>query len=169
MLAPLLARNRAWIAKSVPRLCFASWVSLPANVSLIVASLDLQLVRLLRSAIRTADRASNPCGCGPAARFEPRQVIHSTPRYEPRPVLPPTPRFEPRCIERPLKTCLDPDLRSAPCAPDAPQATHIAKSPIQPPWKTLPWENPPPPAKVVKIIIRRPDNLSKGSIIDCFI
>jgi hypothetical protein len=163
-----LARDRGKIFTLLAGLCFAPWVSLPSNVSLIVASLDLQLVRLLRSAIRTADRSSQRgCACGPADCYEPRQVIHPTPRYEPRPVIHPTPRYEPRCVERPLKACPDLDLSSAPCAP--PQVTHIAKSPIQPPWKTLPWENPAPPAKVVKIIVRRPDNFSKGSIIDCFI
>ena len=42
------------------------------------------------------------------------------------------------------------------------------QSPIQPPWKMLPWENPAPPAKVVKLVVRRPDNLTKGSMYRLF-
>ena len=144
-------------------------VGLESNVSLIVATLDLQLVRLLRGAIRAADQSSAAAHSilSPAARFEPRPVLHPTPRFEPRLVAHPTPRFEARLVERPCRT--NPDaipLNSAPCAPEKPR---IAKSPIEPPWKTLPWENPPPPAQVIKVVIRPPDNSSKGSIIDCFI
>jgi hypothetical protein len=142
-------------------------VGVETNVSLIVATLDLQLVRLLRGAIRAADRSAAPnAALSPAARFEPRPVIHPTPHFEPRRVHHPEPRFEPRPVERPKATpdCIP--LNSAPCCPEKPR---LAKSPIEPPWKTLPWENPPPPAQVVKLVIRRPDNSSKGSIIDCFI
>src|SRR5687767_3928528 len=64
-----------------PRLCSPPGVGrdLQNNVSLVVAALDLQLVRLLRGAIRTADLSSRPGGAGgaggafgPAAVIEPR-------------------------------------------------------------------------------------------------
>jgi hypothetical protein len=80
-------------------------------------------------------------------------------------VVHPTPRFEPRPVHRKS----DPDLDGPCSAPVAPEQPRIAKSPIQPPWKVLPWENPLPPAQVIKVVIRRPDNVNKGSIIDCFI
>jgi hypothetical protein len=146
------------------------FVGIASNVSLIVASLDLQVVRLLRAAIKNADAASSPArhtGLAPAATFERRRVIHPEPRYEPRRVIHPTPRFEPRPVERTQKACAD---LLPPCsATCAPEASHITKSPIEPPWKKLPWENPPSPPRVIKVIIRKSDIASKGSIIDCFI
>lgn len=152
-----------------PGVCFVSGVSLQTNVSLIVATLDLQLVRLLRGAIRAADAASGHGGQyhgSPAATFEPRRIIHPEPRYERRPVIHPTPRFAPRPVERIHKTGLDPvPTCTVTCAP-AP--SHIGKSPIEPPWKKLPWENPAPPAQIIKVFVRRPDNACKGTIIDCF-
>ena len=145
-------------------------MSLALNASLIVATLDLQLVRLLRGAMKNADAASAPVGSAglpAAATFEPRRVIHPEPRYDPRRVIHPTPRFEPRPVERSHKTC--PDLNLPCSATCAPEPSHITKSPIEPPWKKLPWENPPTPARVIKLIVHRPDIASKGSMIDCFI
>jgi hypothetical protein len=145
-------------------------VSLATQASLIVATLDLELVRLIRGAMRTADLASargSRALLTPTDRFEPRKVLHPEPRFEPRRVIHPTPRFEPRPVERTAKTSPDcVPLCSAPCCPET---SHITPSPIQPPWKVLPWENPPPPAQVIKVVIHRPDNECKGSIIDCFI
>src|SRR5438128_2501807 len=113
----------------------------------------------MRAADQQAGAPRGGFAAMPAARFEPRPVIHPTPRFEPRPVAHPTPRFEPRPIERASKTCPDGLLPacSAPCAPEHPR---IGKSPIQPPWKVLPWEKPLPPAPVVKVVIRRPDNVN---------
>jgi hypothetical protein len=130
-----------------------------ADVGLIVAALDLNLVRLVRGAM-----APNPCGkpvafIGPAPncfRFLPRRRIHPTPRFEPRPVIHPTPRLEPTPA-----TC-EP--------PHEPEMPVRSKSPIEPPWKVLPWEQPPAqPAPKVKLAIYRPDVVSKGSLIDFFI
>ena len=149
--------------------CFIQAVSLATNVSLIVATLDLQLVRLLRGAIRAADNASGHGGGGlgsTAATFERRRVIHPEPRYEPRRVIHPTPRFTPRPVERIYKTNLDPVPTCT--VTFAPEPSHITKSPIEPPWKKLPWQNPAPPAQIIKVFIRRPDNAFKGTIIDCF-
>ncbi len=73
-------------------------MGIESNVSLMVASLDLQLVKLLRDAIRTADlhgqltapppAAVAPGGCvrrtiEPAAVYEPRRHIHPEPHGVP--------------------------------------------------------------------------------------
>ena len=144
-------------------------VSLGTNVSLIVATLDLQLVKLLRGAMRAADVASGHgkgFGVSRSDSYERRQVIHPEPRYERRPVIHPTPRYASRPVLKLQKTC--PDLIPVCSATCAPEPSHITKSPIEPPWKKLPWENPAPPAQVIKMFMHRPDNLFKGSIIDCF-
>jgi hypothetical protein len=44
-----------------------------------------------------------------------------------------------------------------------------AESPLQPPWKTVPWENPLPPAQPVKLDCYRPDITPKGTLLDAFI
>lgn len=95
--------------------------------------------------------------CEPAARFEPRPVIQPTPRYEPRPVIHPRPRFVP-C--EPLKCC--PEPRPVVIKP-------AVELPLEPPWKTVPWETPPQPAQVVKVPCYRPDINRKGTLIDSFI
>ncbi|HSZ57088.1 MAG TPA: hypothetical protein VK797_15580 [Tepidisphaeraceae bacterium] len=95
--------------------------------------------------------------CEPAARFEPRPVIHPTPRYEPRPVIHPRPRFEPG---EPRKCC--PEPRPIVIKP-------AAELPLQPPWKTVPWKNPPQPAQVIKVACYHPDTNRKGTLIDSFI
>ena len=140
------------------------------NANLIIATLDLQLVKLLRGAIRTADLSGSRAdgrSLSPADTYSPRRVIHPEPRYEARPVIHPTPRYAMVPVERMQRT--NPDLIPPMAATCAPEPSHLTPSPIQPPWKTLPWENPPPAARVVKVFIHRPDIASKGSIIDCFI
>lgn len=146
--------------------------------SLVVASLDLQLVRLLRDAIRTADLSSGgaccPPGAGslpPAAIVEPRRRIEPEPVYEPRRHIHPTPRYEPRRVVRlPGSDAASP---ACACCPDATAPTPPAssKSPIEPPWKVLPWEELPPcpPAKIVKVAVAPPDSVRKGKLIDLFI
>ena len=148
-----------------------------SRADLVVAGLDLQLVRLLRDAIRTADAASGktspiafigpaptpppPQGDGllsPSPRFEPRPVIHPTPRFEPRPVIHPTPREGPAPLLPPVDG----------------ERPRITPSPIEPVWKKLPPVQPDPInnelASKVKVIWRRPDLLSsKGSVLDVFI
>jgi len=130
-----------------------------ADVGLIVAALDLNLVRLVRGAMAPNPNGKAVAFIGPAptnARFLSRPVVHPTPRFEPRPVIHPRPRVEP-----------------LPCAcepPHEPEMPVRSKSPIEPPWKVLPWEEPPAqPAPKVKLAIYRPDVVSKGSLIDFFI
>ncbi|HWP39291.1 MAG TPA: hypothetical protein VNL70_00095, partial [Tepidisphaeraceae bacterium] len=72
---------------------------------------------------------------------EPRPVIHPQPLAAPPAASPPREPEQPR---RPI-------------------------CPIQPPWRVLAWETPLPPPPKIKLIIYRPDTISKGSLIDLFI
>jgi hypothetical protein len=145
-------------------------VASTSNVSLIAATLQLQLTQSLLNAIRTADLSSRVTG-GPAAAvgdhyspcrdinrepcYLPRRVIHPTPRYLPRPVIHPTPRYEaPECIK--------------PCCQHGCKSPHITPGP-PPPWDILPRQEPAPPADVIKIMVRHPDIVGKGNLIDLFI
>lgn len=140
-----------------------------SSVNLIVATLQLQLTQSLLSAIRTADIQSGiNRGTGATAGdqyspgriitrepcYLPRQVIHPTPRYLPRPVIHPTPRYE---LLPPANPCCHK------CKPP-----HITPGP-QSPWQILPWQEPTPPADVIKIMVRQPDIVGKGNLIDLFI
>jgi hypothetical protein len=140
-----------------------------ADVGLIVAALDLQLVRLVRGAMAGGAGGAPVSGLGPApnpALLHARRRVEPEPRFEPRPVIHPTPRFEPRPVIHAA-----PRVELQPCEPPhEPEVPVRAKSPIEPPWKVLPWEHPPEqPAPRVKLAIYRPDVVSKGSLIDFFI
>lgn len=139
----------------------------PSSISLITAALDLQLVRLLRAA--TADDAAmltqaRP-SCQPPPEILPRRRIHPTPKFEPRPVVHPSPRFESRPVISP--TPEEALLPPPQCVPD--HAPCHGKLAIQPPWKVLPTEKPSQVAQPVKVVVHRPDIISKGSLIDLFI
>jgi hypothetical protein len=140
------------------------------NVALLLAALDLKLVQLVRGAMRAADEAAGK-ELGALVRepeFQPRQVIHPEPRYEPRPVIHPEPRYEPRPVIHPAPRVVEPP--PAVCCPPGPEhKPRITPSPFVPPWKVLPWENPPQPLLKVKVIKLKPDIVRKGSLIDCFI
>jgi hypothetical protein len=139
----------------------------PSSVSAIVATLDLQLVRLIRAAMQDDGRhAATALGPAPSPQpqlrqhfapdpvYEPRRHIHPTPRYEPRPVIHPSPRIAPGgdcCV---------------PCEP-TPELPD-GRCPIQPPWKVRPWDAPVPIKLEVKVVVVRPDIVSKGSLIDFF-
>jgi hypothetical protein len=138
------------------------------NVNLLVAALDLKLVRLIRGAIHKADAESGRAmSRGPAATYEPRRVVHPETRYEARRVIRPEPRFEARPVERSGKTC--PDVIPVVATPCAPEPHRAARSPIEPPWKTLPWKNPPERGRVLKVFKYPPDKRGSGSILDCFL
>jgi hypothetical protein len=151
-------------------------LSSPQDIAaLVVAASDLQVVRLVRDAIRTADIQSGKgqpvSGLGPApSRIErrfrlqpeteilPRRRIEPEPRIEPRRVIHPVDRYEPKesyLVPVPIDPCYK-------CCP---------KSPIQPPWKVLPWHEQPKLRVVpkVKVVLRRPDTVGRGSLIDVFI
>ncbi|MGH7215139.1 MAG: hypothetical protein ACREIT_10295 [Tepidisphaeraceae bacterium] len=120
-------------------------MGLSSNVSLLVASLDLSLVRLLRGAMAPADLAAARANAlahqpvHPERRFESRPVIHPEPHIEPRPVHHPEPRIEPRFVYRPVRVVDVPE--SDPSIPNCEPAPVGPKHTIQPPWKTVPLEN----------------------------
>jgi hypothetical protein len=172
-LCPLERRARAF---ALLARCVAA--SSQDIISLITATADLRVVSLLRDAIRTADLHSGKrlpiAEIGPAPntierRFRvqpeteilPRKRIEPMPRIEPRRVIRPADRFEP-CGEKLVPVPI-PDP-SCPCKPRF-------KSPIQPPWKVLPWQAPAAvrPAPRIKVVVRPPDIVHKGSLIDFFI
>jgi hypothetical protein len=134
-----------------------------------VASLDLELVRLVRGAIRTADISSGK-GCNngilcpepdilprrhltPEPEYLPRRHIHPTPRYEPRPVIHPTPRVE----SEPPPACIPP------CPPPSEHKC------LPPPWKLAVWNVPIPPPAILKVVQYKTDIPHKGSLLDVFI
>lgn len=145
--------------------CCLPRVNLAASATLITATLDLQLVRLLRQA------AGAPGGgpivpIGPAPTPEPRPHIHPTPYFEPRPHIEPSPHFEPRRVYHPEK--IEPQV-CPPAAPAEPETPRVAKSPLEPPWKLLPWKYPPPPPAVLKVVLHPTDVPKKGTVFDVFI
>jgi hypothetical protein len=152
-------------------------VGLDSSVGLVVATLDLKLVRLLRAAMRPGD--GRP-GAGlrlihPAPAVEPRRRTGAEPVIEPRAHVQPAPVFEPRDRLR-LDACAP--AHCATCSQLAPaepvETPSRSSSPIEPPWKVLPWEDwhrapPPRPVRKIKIVMTRPDSYCKGSVIDLFI
>lgn len=157
-------------------------MALPPAIDLIVATLDLNLVRSVRHAMRAADLAAGRgqpvSSLGPApSSIRPRPVHEPTPRFEPRPVHEPTPRFDPRPVHHP-EPAVRPDVPAPVPAVAEPEQSRIADSPIQPPWKTLPWDAPPTvacPAKAaqvaprLKLVSGRPDVALRGTILDLFV
>lgn len=144
-------------------------MGLDSNVTLLVAALDLKLVQLVRGAMRAADEAGAKelGGLVREPEFRPRQIIHPEPRYEQRPVIHPEPRYEARPVIHPTPRVVEPP--PAVCSPCPEHKPRITPSPFVPPWKVLPWENPPQPLLKVKVIKLKPDIVRKGSLIDCFI
>ena len=124
------------------------------------------------------DGAGSAGGVGlihPQPVVEPRRRIEPEPAFEPRPHVRPEPVFEPRLrLQGPAgaaDTC-------PPCPQVAPPAEAEAaarpSSPVEPPWKVLPWERepvqpPPRPVRKIKVFVTRPDTYCKGSVIDLFI
>ena len=135
--------------------------------------MDLSLVRLVRAAMRNADLAAGcrggdlligddrcchrrRCHLHPEPAIEPRRHIYPTDVYEPREVIHPHPRVEQQVLACP------------PCytAPPPPAKT---PNPIQPPWKVMPWENPPQTRQTVKVHCNHTDVSRKGSVLDLFV
>ena len=140
-------------------------MSLAAAASLISASLDLQLVRLIRAAIN-----ADHLGAGVDARLRPRAVADPSPRFEPRAVIEPTPRFEPRPVIEPVPRPGDCPLLAPPePAGDLP----AVYGPLPAPWQLLlrrkAWDVP-----VARPISFRPiappaDITVSGRLIDQFV
>ncbi len=151
--------------------CYVAYVGIELQTGVLVAALDLSLVRLLRGAIRTADIAGgkfSPPDARVAAQqsrqiqnpercIDARDVIRPADRYEPREVIHPAARFDNAdCIT----TCPDPGAYR-PCDPCLPQ--------LLPPWR-IPLDKIPLPARpIVKVHLHRVDVHNKGSLIDVFL
>ena len=151
--------------------CSVRAVGLDSNVALLVAALDLKLVQLVRGAMAAADAgAAKHLGklVGPAPAIAPRPVLHPQPRIEPREVIHPTPRIEPREVLHPAPRVVEPPPVYC-CPPCPPERARCTPPVFVPPWKVVPWENPPQPLPNVKLIKPKPDIVRKGSLIDCFI
>jgi hypothetical protein len=145
--------------------------ALASNVNVIVATLGLAEVQSVIDAIKAVDQGSGreaspagiaaaPDGLAPCQSvfpnpcYAPRQIIHPEPRYEPRPVLHPTPRVEWQGCAPAWKKCEPP---------------HITPGP-PPPWKILPQAATAVPiAQNIKIVLRQPDYIDRGRLIDLFI
>ena len=150
-------------------------MDLGTQASLVVATLDLQLVRLIRGAIRAADieggKFGSPCGVPPCASNDgvrnaisrPRDRFTPTPRFEPRPVHQPTPRFEPRLV---YHDRIDIDVAASDTS--SPVAHPVNRSPLPAPWQMPVWNLPIQPAAKVKVHIHRTDVHNKGSLLDLF-
>ena len=142
-------------------------MGLESNIALVVASLDLKLVQLLRDAIRTTDLAGarNNGSITPEVEILPRRHLVPTPLIEPRVHIHPQTLYEARPVIHPQPRVEPPP----PICPPAEPVSHLTKAPFVPPWKVMPWENPPQPALKIKVIKLRPDIVRKGSLIDCFL
>jgi hypothetical protein len=148
---------------------------------LIVASFDLAVVRLLRDAIRTADLSQagdgrDPTRCDCAENPRPRDRVELSPSAT---------TIESRDSIRSVEAVgrvsepsyfrpdVSPALEWCGVPNDCPDALKSlrGRSPIEPPWKVLPWEQAPEPQpkiKIVKIVTPPPDRSHTGALIDCF-
>jgi hypothetical protein len=148
------------------KICSLAGVGISPSVDLITATLDLQLVRMLRQAIRTADQsAGGPCQrSSPQPIIEPRPHVHPQPLIEPRSHIHPRPQFESRPKINPASEAISQTS-------DSTSKKERVRLPalFQPPWRVLPWENLAPPAPKLKLIIRPPDLARRGSVFDVFI
>jgi hypothetical protein len=153
-------------------LLYARGVSdLSNNASLLVAGLDLSLVRLLRQAIRTADlSAAASAGTGHAVvdRSRNQAAVRTVLKIEKEKV--PAATFEP-CA----KNYAHPRLAELqPYTPSRPVLPVDSKFTIQAPWKVLPWPKParptlPPGQHVIKTNAHRADESSVGRMLDLFV
>ncbi len=151
--------------------------ALPANLQLLVAAFDLKLVKSLRSAIRTADLSSGkgmPAAAigpapstsasqQPAAVYEPRRHIHPEPKIEPRRHIVPSSIY---AIDHGWRACDPPTIVFVPVCPEGVRPTKLT---LDPPWKNVPWNNPPEPPPITKVIVRINDKHRRGQMIDLFI
>jgi hypothetical protein len=154
-----------------------------SNAALIVATAQLEVTTLLISAMRTADLASRPTNSpfdvGAPDRNGPAAIVdfrHSTCCHEVRPNCSYKINKNTRSIldspypanTGPTRPALQPNIPRAAelCHPLSVSPT---ESPIQPPWKVLPWENPPQPLQTVKIHSHPTDVVQKGMLLDLFV
>jgi hypothetical protein len=144
--------------------------------SLIVASFDLAVVRGIRGAIKIADLTGATTASGAAGidRYEPGSVFHPTDRYERRRVIHPEPRYDVRPhldaahSQRPALEPVSPEILPDAVSPCAVKSAGKPDALIEPPWRSVPWENPMPPRAVVKVVKVLPDVIRTGKLIDFY-
>lgn len=146
--------------------------------SLIVAASDLNVVRLIRRAMRAADIASGRgqpvSGLGPApdcyrACWRNRRHYEPTPVYEPRQHIHPAPVYEPRTVNYSVRYVAQPEPVVVPPPIQIVVETEPAavRTPFPPVWKTLPpVEVEAPARRPIKIERHHPDNRHRGMVID---
>lgn len=153
-------------------------MGLESNISLLVATFDLAIVKSIRDAIRTADLASgkqfpitaigpspNPLiGCGIRKDcYEDRKHFLAEPVYERRLHVHPTPVYEPREVIRPAPRV------EVDCPPAPPECKPMKLGGLEAPWHSTPWKNPTPAPEKIKVVVRVNDKVQRGQIIDLFI
>lgn len=140
-----------------------------SSIQLLVAISGLMEVQDVIGAIRAADAETKALELGREPRIEPRQVIHPEPRYEPRQVFHPSPRYEARPVYHPRPRFEPQACGCVNASPDVVVHKADCEEPLEPPWKTVPWKNPPPPAPKVKLTRPHPDIGDKGMMLDYFL
>jgi hypothetical protein len=141
--------------------------ALPSNIALLVAALDLQLVRLVRGAMADGAPAESGIRAVDRAEISPRFSIEPEPDIQPRRSISPEPEIEPRLVMHP-----DPAIERTPtlyAGPTEPEHHRDDRNPIQAPWEVLPWEQPLPVVNevhIVKVLRYRPDRFRRGVLID---
>jgi hypothetical protein len=148
--------------------------SLSDIASLVVATMDLKAVQSVVTAIRVAD-LSGAATVGKALhdRYEPGRVFHPDDRYERRRVIEPEPEYETRralLAPQPERLALQP-ISPEPAGASACSCDGVAaksKHTIEPPWSKVPWHEPMPPRPVVKVVVRPPDVVNTGRLIDFY-
>lgn len=148
-----------------------------ASIQALAAAMELSLVRSLRSAAGAAPApapAQRPNVAAPPRRDSLRIApasgasVRLKAVIEPRLRIHPEPRIEPRQTVRPVTDAPPP---ATPPPGDAAQtpAPRAPSSPLEPPWKLLPWKCPPPGSPRLKQVVRPPDAHLRGSILDVFV
>lgn len=140
---------------------------LASAVGVLVAALDLALVRSITSAVEAnliaAGGVPGPLGTiimpGPAPRGQ-------TDSYEvgPREVIEPAPRFLPRLTHEPEPRVVDPGV-----VPIHPEHPSRLESPFEPVWKQLPPVEEKRTVTQVKYVHVRVDLHRKGTMLDIFV
>jgi len=145
--------------------------SLQTQAELIVAGFELKVVQLVRGAMLAADlQGQRDALRVPAPTIEPRPHLHPDVVVEPRQHLRPAPVYEnPQIIRQKVRVALQP-IDCTHAIPQSADATPTkTTSPIQPPWKVLPWPQPISSRQTVKVHRLHTDVSHRGAMLDLFV
>lgn len=155
-------------------------MSLEPSLQLLFALSDLKLVTSVTNAINADLPKSGPLGTIPEGvqangslehnnavltadtRYTHRDTFTPSPAYTARPVVHPQPIYDQPQHVRPA-------LEAERSPVDTTYSVPRSRSPIQPPWRVLPWQQPTEVRIEVKVVSIWPDIVNKGSLIDLFI